>query len=60
MTPFNYYQEIKTEKIKEKLCDRNLTIAEAFSACGVDYKATTPGCSKRRLGKRLPSTGRWY
>ena len=38
LTPHNFYKQIKISKIKEKLCDPNLTISNAFTACGVDYK----------------------
>jgi len=40
-TPFEYYQEVKIEKIKEKLLDGNLSIEQAFTACGVDYRGKT-------------------
>jgi AraC-like DNA-binding protein len=36
-TPHRYYINVKINKIKEKLLDPNITIAEAFSACGLDY-----------------------
>jgi Transcriptional regulator containing an amidase domain and an AraC-type DNA-binding HTH domain len=36
-TPHRYYINIKIKKIKEKLSDPNITISEAFSACGLDY-----------------------
>ncbi len=36
-TPYRYYGNIKISKIKEKLMDPNITISEAFTACGVDY-----------------------
>ena len=35
-TPLDYYKEIKIEKIMEKLLDSNLSVEEAFEACGVD------------------------
>jgi len=38
MTPQDYYQKIKVDKIKEKLLDPNLTITQAFAECGVDSK----------------------
>ena len=38
ITPHEYYRNIKIRKIKEKLCDPNLTVTQAFTACGVDYK----------------------
>lgn len=37
MTPLSFYQDVKLQKIKEKLSDRNLSISAAFAACGVDY-----------------------
>ena len=36
-TPIEFHQKLKIEKIKEKLLDGNLGIAQAFTACGVDY-----------------------
>lgn len=37
MTPYNYYQDVKINKLKEKLCDINLSITQVFDECGVDY-----------------------
>ena len=36
--PQDYYVQVKVEKIKEKLCDPNLTVTQAFAECGVDSK----------------------
>jgi transcriptional regulator GlxA family with amidase domain len=36
MAAHEYYREMKIEKIREKLCDPELTITEAFRACGTD------------------------
>ena len=36
-TPFEYYRRVKIDKIKAKLLDPNISITEAFAACGVDY-----------------------
>ena len=36
MTPGDYHKKAKVEHIKEKLADRNLSIKEAFAACGED------------------------
>jgi AraC-like DNA-binding protein len=36
ITPHAYYQKVKLEKIREKLMDSTLSVAEAFTACGVD------------------------
>lgn len=37
LTPFDYYQDVKIGKIKERLRDKNLSITQAFADCGVDY-----------------------
>lgn len=50
MTPFSYYQDIKINKLKEKLCDNNLSIGEAFSACGVDYNGNYARLFKEKVG----------
>lgn len=50
MTPFSYYQDIKISKLKERLCDENLSIGEAFSACGVDYNGNYARLFKDRVG----------
>jgi len=36
-TPFDYYQDVKIGKIKERLRDKNLSITQVFADCGVDY-----------------------
>jgi len=38
------------EKIKEKLCDVNLTVSEAFAACGVDYHGNVAKLFKKSVG----------
>jgi len=50
MTPYNYYQHIKIEKIKEKLCDKNLPIAQVFAECGVDYYGNFAKIFKQKVG----------
>jgi AraC family transcriptional regulator len=50
MTPYNYYQNIKIEKIKEKLCDNNLSIAQVFAECGVDYNGNIAKIFKQKVG----------
>jgi AraC-like DNA-binding protein len=34
MTPGDYYKQCKVERLKERLQDKNLSIKEAFAACG--------------------------
>lgn len=50
MTPFNYYQNVKFGKLKEKLCDTNLSITQAFDECGVDYNGNLAKKLKDKLG----------
>lgn len=50
MTPFSYYQYIKICKLKEKLCDINLSVGEAFSACGVDYNGSYARVFREKVG----------
>jgi AraC-like DNA-binding protein len=38
-TPREYYVEVKINRIKEKLLDVNLSVAQAFNQCGVDYNS---------------------
>lgn len=50
MTPYCYYQNVKIEKIKEKLCENNLSIAQAFAECGVDYNGSFAKVFKQKTG----------
>lgn len=50
MTPYNYYQDIKINKLKEKLCDQNLSITQVFAECGVDYNGNLAKRFKQKLG----------
>ena len=50
MTPYCYYQRIKVQKLKEALRDTNRTIAQAFSACGLDYSGNFARVFKERVG----------
>jgi AraC family transcriptional regulator len=50
ITPYDYYIDIKIRKIQERLRDPNLTIAEAFAACGVDYHGHFARVFKKRAG----------
>ena len=38
MTPGEYHNKVKVDYIKEKLDDKNLSIKEAFAACGEDSR----------------------
>lgn len=50
MTPYGYYQDIKISKLKEKLCDINLSISQAFADCGVDYNGNFAKIFKEKVG----------
>ena len=50
MTPYNYYQEVKIGKLKEKLCDTDLSITQVFEECGVDYNGNLAKKFKEKLG----------
>jgi AraC-like DNA-binding protein len=50
VTPHEYYINYKIGKLKEKLPDTNLTIAQAFAACNMDYNGNLAGLFKRKVG----------
>lgn len=50
ITPYNYYQEVKINKLKEKLCDISLSITQVFDECGVDSNGNYAKKFKQRLG----------
>lgn len=50
MTPYGYYQEVKVKKIKEKLCEKNMSVSRAFTECGVDYSGSFVKVFKQRVG----------
>lgn len=50
MTPYNYYQDIKFNKLKEKLCDGSLSITQIFDECGVNYNGNFAKKFKQKFG----------
>jgi AraC-like DNA-binding protein len=50
MTPHDYYINFKMNKIKEKLSDSNLSISQAFEACGIDYNGHFAKVFKKSIG----------
>jgi AraC-like DNA-binding protein len=50
MTPFSYYQELKVNKLKEALQDKNLSISEACASCGIEYHGNFAKLFKERVG----------
>ncbi|NLM43216.1 MAG: helix-turn-helix domain-containing protein [Clostridiales bacterium] len=50
MTPHKYYVNYKISKLKEKLLDANLTIAQAFAACNMNYSGHSARLFKKKVG----------
>lgn len=50
ITPYHYYQDVKIQKLEEKLLDKNLSIAQAFTECGIDYNGSFGKLFKQKTG----------
>ncbi len=50
MTPYSYYQDIKIKRLKQALRDTDLSIAGAFSSCGVDYNGNFARIFRDKVG----------
>lgn len=50
VTPHEYYVDYKISRLKEKLLDPNITIAEAFAACNMDYNGHSAKIFKKKVG----------
>ena len=50
VTPHEYYINYKIERLKEKLLDTNLTIAQAFAACNMNYNGHSAKLFKEKVG----------
>jgi len=50
VTPREYYLNYKINKLKEMLQDTNLTIAQAFAACNMDYNGHSAKIFKEKTG----------
>jgi two-component system response regulator YesN len=50
MTPGGYHKRCKIERIKEKLADKNISIKEAFAACGEDSRGRIAKVFKELTG----------
>ncbi len=51
ITPSEYCMRVKINHIKEKLLDPNLSVAQAFSACGADYSGYYARIFKQYAGQ---------
>lgn len=49
-TPHEYYTNYKISRLREKLLDLNLSIAQAFAACNMDYNGYSAGLFKKKTG----------
>ncbi|TAH68627.1 MAG: AraC family transcriptional regulator [Anaerolineaceae bacterium] len=50
LTPHEYYINYKIKRLKEKLLDSNLSIAQAFAACNMNYNGHSAGVFKEKTG----------
>ncbi|HRU41598.1 MAG TPA: AraC family transcriptional regulator, partial [Candidatus Diapherotrites archaeon] len=50
VTPYEYYINYKISKLKEKLLDANLSVAQAFAACNMDYNGHSAKLFKEKVG----------
>ena len=50
VTPYEYYLNYKIGKLKEMLRDTNLSIAQAFNACNMDYNGHSARVFKEKTG----------
>ena len=50
VTPHEYYINYKISKVKEKLLDSNLSIAQAFAACNIRYSGHFAKVFKDKTG----------
>ena len=50
ITPHDYYINYRISKLKEKLLDTNLTIAQVFTACNIDYNGHSARVFKDKTG----------
>lgn len=39
-TPYSYYQDIRIRRLKDALRDTNLSVAQAFASCGLEYSGS--------------------
>jgi AraC family transcriptional regulator len=50
VTPHEYYTNYKISKLKEKLLDTNLSIAQAFAACNMNYNGHSAKLFREKVG----------
>jgi AraC family transcriptional regulator len=57
VTPHEYYINYKISKLKEKLLDTNLSIAQAFAACNINYNGHYARLFREKVG--VPPSVYW-
>lgn len=50
VTPYEYYTNYKISKLKEKLLDTNLSVAQAFASCNMDYNGHSARVFREKVG----------
>ncbi|MGI6413407.1 MAG: helix-turn-helix domain-containing protein [Syntrophomonadaceae bacterium] len=50
VTPYEYYINYKISKLKEHLLDLNLSIAQAFALCNMEYNSHSARLFKQKVG----------
>ena len=50
ITPYSYYQDIKINHLKVMLCDKTMSIGQAFIFCGFDYPGNCTRFFKEKTG----------
>lgn len=50
VTPYEYYINFKISKLKEMLLDTNLSIAQAFEACNMNYNGHSARLFRKKVG----------
>ncbi len=50
VTPHEYYTNYKIGKLKEKLLDTNLSVAQAFAACNMNYNGHSAKLFREKVG----------
>lgn len=50
VTPHEYYNNYKISKLKEKVLDTNLSVAEAFAACNMEYNGHSARLFREKVG----------
>ena len=50
VTPHEHYTNYKISRLKEKLLDTNLSIAQAFAACNMDYNGHSARVFREKVG----------